>query len=929
MTEVAAGSGQILPGGIVTFLFTDIEDSTRLWEKDRVGMIDVIARHNAIAEASIPQYGGVLVKKRGEGDSLFAVFPRATGAVEAAAALQVAFHTEPWPESLPLRVRMALHTGEADLRDNDYFGPAVNRCARLRAIAHGGQTLLSQATREQVCEALPDQCSLNDLGMHRLKDLQRPEQVFQLCHPDLAHAFPALRSLNALQHNLPLQLTSFIGREAEIAEVKRLLRGQPSTSNPMQVPLRLLTMMGPGGAGKTRLALQAASELVDAYPDGVWLVELASLKDPLLIPQLICSALGVREGVGHEFSAALRDHLIPKDLLLVLDNCEHLQEACAEIAETLLQACPRVQILATSRGALRIAGETTWRIPSLPLPDPKNLPPIERLAEIDAIHLFVERARAVSRFALTTENAEAVVQICHRLDGMPFALELAAAKVRMMTVDQIAARLFDVLVNPVKRLARHETMEALIDWSYKLLSEAEKTLLLRLSVFSGGWTLEAAEAVCGDDEGALDVFQTLSELDDNSLLVVEEQESAIRYRLLETVRQYAAKKLKQSGEEKAVQDWHVSYFLGLAEEAEGYLTGPKQALYLKRLEADHDNLRMALKLAVDGDTRLRLAGAMGRFWSMQGYLAEGRSWLIGALARGQGRRSLQAKALNAMGVLAMRQGDDSEADQHLQASLQYYREINDLRGVAEALGNLGTVAMYQDDPVAAFAFAEESLKLRQDLNELWGAAAMLANIGLVARNRGDYAQAKLYYEQSLRLFREMGDKMRVATLFNNLGGMAHTAGDDDEAHRYFEEALAIFRELENRLFAAIILYNLGEVALKKNLCDAAKRRYVESLEMRMEVGDRGGIPFVLCGLGKVAKAERDFERAVRLYASADALRIALGRPLPQADTAEHNQHIADLRAALSENAFTAAWTRGATTAFDATIAYAAEQVTLH
>lgn len=465
-----------------------------MWEEAPDLMPKTIERHDEIALSVIENNGGRVVKSRGEGDSVFAVFPRASEAVAAAAKLQVALRTEPWPAKTPIKVRMALHTGEAQERDEDYYGAPVNRCARLRAIAHGGQIVVSLTTEELVRDGLKGGVSLKDLGLHRLKDLSRPEQVFQVLHPELPEDFPPLRSLDALPNNLPQQLTSFIGREQVIAEVLDIFKHT-----------RLLSLTGSGGAGKTRLALQVAADLLEDYEDGVWLIELAVLADPNLVAQSVATTIGVREEPGRPILATLTDFLKAKKVLLVLDNCEHLLSACATLCDHLLRACPGLYILATSREGLNIAGETTYRVPSLGLPDPRAQQAISDLVQVEAVRLFVERAQAAQPgFQVNEQNAASLAQLCVRLDGIPLAIELAAARVKALSVDQINQRLddrFRLLTGGSRTaLPRQQTLRALIDWSYDLLTPEEQTLLRRLSVFAGGWTLEAAEAVCADSD---------------------------------------------------------------------------------------------------------------------------------------------------------------------------------------------------------------------------------------------------------------------------------------------------------------------------------------------------------------------------------------------------------------------------------------------
>jgi class 3 adenylate cyclase len=484
-----------LPTGTVTFLMTDVEGSTKLWERFPDQMRAVMARHDAIASEVIARNNGLLLKSRGEGDSLFTVFDRASDAVAAALDLQQTLLTEPWPPSIPIKVRVALHTGEADLREGDYYGSTVNRCARLRGIGHGQQVLLSSSTAQLARPTLPEGAGLLEHGHHQLRDIEGTEEVSQLLHPKLPTDFPPLRSTHAT--NLPRQLTSFVGREKEIAEVRRLLGTAP-----------LLTLTGSGGCGKTRLAIEVAGEVLTEYQDGVFLVELAALADPALVPQTTAAALGVREEPGRPILQTLVDHLKEKRLLLLLDNCEHLLDASAQLADTLLRSCAKLQILASSREGLGISGETSYRIPSLSMPEPKPTVTADEIHDYEAIRLFEERARAAQpSFSVNDQNAPSVAQLCVRLDGIPLAIELAAARVKALSVEQIAARLddrFRLLTGGSRTaLPRQQTLRAMIDWSYDLLTPKEQTLLRRLSVFAGGWTLEAAEKVCADDVAAV------------------------------------------------------------------------------------------------------------------------------------------------------------------------------------------------------------------------------------------------------------------------------------------------------------------------------------------------------------------------------------------------------------------------------------------
>ncbi|HZO87057.1 MAG TPA: tetratricopeptide repeat protein [Chthonomonadaceae bacterium] len=917
------------PGGIVTFVFTDIEGSTRLWEQHPAAMRDALARHDDLLRQVIEANGGCVFETIG--DAFRAAFASAQEALTAALEAQRALHGEPWGATGPLRVRVVLHTGPAEARNGDYFGPTLSRVDRLLDAGYGGQILLSQATQEQVCDGLPNGVSLRDLGEHRLKDLVRPERVFQLIAPDLPADFPPLRSLDQLPNNLPRQLSSFIGREREISEIKRQLTQGAGTlplhksgrDPDFENGVRLLTLTGCGGCGKTRLAIQAAADLLEAYPDGVWLVELAALSDPAQVPRMTALALGIREEPGRLLLGTLTEALAPRRLLLILDNCEHLIAACAALANTLLRACPRLQIVTTSREALGIAGETAWRVPPLAMPDPRRPPTLESLKQCDAVRLFSERAVAVHPdFCLTDHNAATVLQICHRLDGIPLAIELAAARVRVLPVEQIAARLddrFRLLTGGSRAaLPRHQTLQAMMDWSYDLLSEMERVLFRRLSVFVGGFPLEAVEAICSapvppsmptlEKEGTLPLKVPLSQeplageletltlllqLVDKSLVMVEGQESETRYRLLETVRRYGQDKLEESGEAPDVRGRHRDWYLQLAEQSERLLYGAEQEVWLGHLEREQENLRAALawcKAAQDVAAELRLSGALCRFWSMRGDFSEGRELLMDALARAeQGEApdflmAERAKALHGAGVLAWWQGDYGTANGLLMESLHLYRALEDASGVAYALIGLGRTAQCLGEPERAAALYEEALALLREKRDQPGIALALTNLAAGARERDDYAQARQLEEESLALRREMADRWGIAHSRNNLGRLARLEGQYERASALHKESLAQFCAL------------------------GAKLGIAESLE----------------GLAGVASARGDFARAAPLWGAAEALREALRAPLlPFARGAYHHE-VATARSALGEEAFAEARAQGHVMPLEQAVAFALE-----
>ncbi|HUG33889.1 MAG TPA: adenylate/guanylate cyclase domain-containing protein, partial [Anaerolineales bacterium] len=550
-----------LPSGTVTFLFTDIEGSTKLAQAYPDTWESLRGRHHAILQSAMAAHNGYVFQIIG--DAFCAAFHTAGDALRAAVQSQMGLAAENWSDA-PIKVRMGIHTGKAEIQENgEYHGfLTMSRIQRLMSAAHGGQVLLSLATEELVRDELPEDVSLRDIGEKRLKDLTRSEHIYQLVISNLPADFPPLKTLDAYRHNLPAQLTSFIGREKEMAEIKQAIHEH-----------RLVTLTGSGGTGKTRLSLQVAAELIDQFRDGVWFMELAPLTNPDLIPQTVLSAFGVREQQGRTATQILTDYVREKNLLLVMDNCEHLIKACAVLADAMLNTAPAITILATGREALGVKGEVTWHVPSLSLPDANHLPPLDQLSQYEAVELFIERALlAQPHFIVTKNNAPAIAQICSRLDGIPLAIELAASRVSALSADQIAARLddrFRLLTGGARTsLPRHQTLRATIDWSYDLLSENEKILLRRLAVFVGGWTLEAAESICGEGGSDFDAFDLLTHLVDKSLVIIYESKNGTRYHMLETTRQYAQEKLLVSEEVESMRKRQRDWFLGLVERAD-------------------------------------------------------------------------------------------------------------------------------------------------------------------------------------------------------------------------------------------------------------------------------------------------------------------------------------------------------------------------
>jgi len=864
-----------LPTGTVTFLFTDIEGSTELLQQvGDQGYRSILEQHHGLMREAFARCGGHEVGT--QGDAFFVAFPDAGGALAAAVSVQRAMAAYAWPTGVQIRVRMGLHTGEPALGPGGYVGIDVHRAARICSAGYGQQILLSERTHALGGARAPDGVTLRDLGEHRLKDLARPEHLFQVVIPGLPAEFPPLKSLDLHTTNLPsLEVTSFVGREREMAEVKQLITRS-----------RLVTLMGSGGAGKTRLALQVAAELSDHFAKGVWLVELAPVDAPDLVVQAAATVFGVREMAGRPLLQALVDYLRARDLLIVLDNCEHLVHAAAQLATTLLRDCPKVRVVATTREILGTPGEVVYRVPSLSCPDARSIASAEQLASYDATRLFIERATlSDQRFAATNATAPIVAQICRRLDGIPLAIELAAARVKVLPVDQIARRLddrFRLLTDGTRTgLPHHQTLRAAVDWSYSLLVDEERRLLCRLAVFAGAFSLESAEGVGSGDGIASDaVLDLLAHLVDKSLVFTEARDDDVRYRLLETIREYSRGRLEESGEADAVFHRHLMWYLALAERAEPELRGPDQVAWLDGLELEHDDFRAALEWAGGRDdeteARTRLAGALYRFWSLRGYLREGRAWLEQAASIESVTPALRARAAQGAGALAFHQGDYGSAEALSARSLALYREGEDAFGIALSLDTLGRVAQNRGDYERAVTLLEEGVAVARRAGHKWAVAQIVHTLGMTSRSRRDYRRAKLLLEESLALWRELGDKSGLAFSLGSLGVVARFQGDYGRARLLHEESLALRRELGDRLALAISLGSLGTVLLDQGDDEQARPLFEESLALCRELGDKLNAAAALGNLGIVAYHEKDHETAIARVEEGLALWHELG-----------------------------------------------------
>ncbi|HZA84692.1 MAG TPA: AAA family ATPase, partial [Actinomycetes bacterium] len=787
-----------------------------------------------------------------------------------------------WSPAPPVRVRMGVHTGEGTLGGDDYVGIDVHRAARIADAAHGGQVIVSEATRGLVRHALPAGVSLRDLGVHRLRGLTHPEHLHELVVEGLASDFPPPRTLDARPNNLPLQLTSFVGREEELAEVERLL-GQT----------RLLTLTGPGGSGKSRLALRVAAELLTRFQDGSCFVDLSPVTDPALVPAAVANALGVPEAAGRPIIEGVKEHLRHRELLQVVDNFEQVAEA-GPVIEELLMAAPRLRTMVTSRVVLSLPGEQEYPVPPLHVPDPARLPTdLSAIGAVEAVRLFTERATAANpRFALTERNAPVVAEITSRLDGLPLAIELAATRTKVLAPEQILSRLerrLSILTSGSRSLPeRQRTLRAAIAWSYDLLDPVERRLFARLAVFAGGWTFESAEAVCDPEGLGLDALDGLSSLVDKSLVrTTDPSGGPARFSMLETIREFAQEQLEAGDDHEPVRRRHAEHFLGLAVEAEPHLTADDQGEWLDRCDAEHANLRAALRWAIDaGDAAAAqaAAGALWRFWQQRGHLAEGRRWLeeVLAMPAGQARTAARAKALTGAGGIAW-WTDQRAARARYEEALDIERELGDPARLAEALYN------------QAFALARE--------HDLDAAGRLL--------------------DESLALFRQVGDERGVTKVLVMLVVPDATAGAWDRVVARIEEVAAISRRLGDRLDLAYLLVWLAFASGRAGRPEDARATALEALELFREVDDATGMALAFLDLAFLLTWEGRHTDAVRMAGASQSQRDrAGGGPTPGFGGMLEGDPVADAGAHLSEEAVKRAWQEGLAMPVQAAVALA-------
>jgi len=890
----------------LTFLFTDIEGSTALLGRVGDGVYArVLADHHTLIRSSLAAYDGSEVDT--QGDAFFAVFSSPRACVAAVLQMQQAFDAHAWPAGERVRVRMGIHCGEAARTATGLVGLGVHRAARVAAVAWGGQVLVSEAAAVLVRDGLPPGAALADLGVHQLKDLGRPERIFQLHVPVLPAEFPPLRSLGnpALPNNLPAQLSTFIGREPEVSEVRALVE-----------TCRLVTLTGAGGAGKTRLGLQVAAELLDGSGDGVWLAELAAVTDEGAVAAAICEALRLAVNPGRPVLDALLDALAPQDVLIVLDNCEHLIGGCAKTAEAVVRRCPRVHLLATSREPLGIGGETIYRVPSLSLPGPDEAGPLAP-GSSDAVTLFAERARAHGvALAMDEQAGPLVVSLCRRLDGMPLAIELAAARLRSMSLSELHDRLdqrFRLLTGGSRTaLERQQTLRAAVAWSYSLLTGAERVLLGCLSVFAASFDLAAVEAVCGSgDLDVLDVADLLGSLVDKSLVVAEPAGGTLRYRLLETIRLYAAERLAEAsgGEAAAAVDAHCAHFLAVAEAAAPYLTGPEQGSWLARLDADQANLRRAAQHAAedpDGTAVvLRLGVALDRYWLARCRWREAVGLLVPVLQRPEAGADpgLFAAAL-ITATVAAKFIDATMARQFAEQAVQVARELGDDRLLIAALAELCSAHFFAGEPDKGLPFGQESVERARPL----GDDVLLAASLLLYRQAIGLAQSGQLFGEAIACTERSGDHLTNSWLHNDAGYAALAAGDFPAARAHLDAAAHAGQAIgfENTM----VPENLALVLRAEGDPDGARSAFGAGLRISRRNGDNSGMAYAILGLACLAGDAGDWDRAAVLHGAAQAFLDRTGNPWQGLEARNRRDSLAQVRAHLGDEQLERAYAQG-------------------
>ncbi|MEO8210786.1 MAG: adenylate/guanylate cyclase domain-containing protein [bacterium] len=852
-----------IPSGTVTFLFTDIEGSTKLSQDFPETIQSALERHHAIMKTAIESNNGFVFEIIG--DSFCSAFENAKDAVRAAVDAQLNLNKENWKDA-EIKIRIGVHSGNAEWNGKRYMGYiTLARATRVMSSGHGHQIIISNSTYELIKNEFysvkEKDISFRDLGERRMKDVIQPIRLFQILCPGLIEDFPPLKTLDARPNNLSVQLTGFIGREKEIADIKKILSG-----------VRLLTFLGPGGTGKTRLALQVGADIIDDFANGVWIVELASLNDPFLLPQTIAESLGLKENPGVPIEKTLIDYLIDKEILIILDNCEHLIDASSQLAERLLQNSPGLKIIATSREALRCKGEFTHMVSSLAHPDPKELITAERLSQYEAARLFIERAMAVNpKFRVTNENAPALAGICSQLDGIPLAIELAAARINVLSLDKIYLRLdgrFKLLTGGKRTaLPRQQTLKAMIDWSYDLLTEKEKSLFRRLSVFSGGWSLEAVEEICSDNN--MDSYETMdtnSNLLDKSLISSSEINGATRFFMLETIKQYS-KEISDSNKE--TNQKHLYYFKKLSDHEQMILNGMPQIEWIKLIETEQDNMRAAIRWGSENEPEeaFPMVYNISEYWSIKGNFIEGLQICVNILNTNLPVDViLRAGILYTAALMLVNLGNISEAEKYVNESLSVFRNFNNKKGIARCLNMLGVISSLNiETQNESLEFYNEAISIFRELDIKSETAITLYNMSCLVTRKGNDDLAMDYKKEALNIFKELNNTHQVIMMTTNLGIFEFKRNNFETARTYTEESLSNSKQMGDKYLISINLINLGCIYSGLQQHEKAFGLIEESLVILRECGYKSSIVAALMYMGEVTSCLGEEDKAINFH----------------------------------------------------------------
>lgn len=850
-----------IPSGTVTFLFTDIEGSTMLAQKFPEKYPAALLKHNSILRDGVESHNGFTFKTIG--DAFCCAFEDAADAVKAAVSIQKNIASEEWGDAA-IKIRIGMHSGDAQWVDKDYNGyVTLARTQRILSSAFGEQIVISNDTFELARNKITEEILFRNLGERRLKDLVQPVRLFQIQTSGLREDFPPLNTLDARPNNLPVQLTSFIGREEEMKQIKNALKES-----------RLLTLIGPGGTGKTRSALQIAADVIDDYTNGVWFIELASKSEKDFLANAVAQVLGIPESNSISAEDSLIEFLKEKNLLIILDNCEHIVDACAALAEKLLKSCNQIKILATSRESLRISGERTHKTSSLLFPDPKNNETPAELTQYESVRLFVERALSVNPdFRVTDKNAKALAGICYQLDGIPLAIELAAARVKILSLEKIQQRLNDnfklLAGNNRSLMPRQQTLRALIDWSYDLLNEYEKILWSRLSVFSSGWTLEAAEKICADDaDEELLIIEHLQNLAEKSIVIYDEENE--RYKMLETIRQYGSEKLKEGTEYKEIVMKHLHFFTSAAGEISSKITGTDLLQGMKLADSEYGNIEKSLRNSLEFgciEEGLRIAGSMGSYWFKRGYIREGLRWIERVLEKSTDIKNFsKAKTLIQAGTLSRHSGEYEQSLKYYYESLKIYDEAKNIAGKGNVYSHIGCIFVEQGKFDEALDMFDQAMQICKKEDNQTGTINLLNNIGnALKKGKGDFKKIKQIHEDGLALSRKTGNKNLIFGALNGLGNILLLDTENfNEASKYFEECLSISKETGDKPEMAQTLNNLGALAILNEDYKKAESLFNECLAISRDAGMKFGIPLSIMNLGLAASRQDEFDKAVSL-----------------------------------------------------------------